>query len=157
MHLYKNVIIIKLLTLKHKQNPYINLSMSAKMLFVALVLGISGAFLSKIFLSDFSEEKTWWYFLCSGVILNIALLLTRETRTKHERRQKLFSFLFILSNTVRSIFPRIDVESISVILKGIIRYHRHGYRELKIWKNIYLIISNYCVINFKNMIHHAIS
>ena len=82
------------------------------MLFVALVLGIAGAFLSKIFLSDFSEEKTWWYFLCSGVILNIALLLSRETRTKHERRQKIFSFLFILSNTVRSIFPRIDVERI---------------------------------------------
>ena len=49
---------------------------------------------------------------CISVYLNNALLLSRETTTKYERKQKIFSSLFILSNTVRSIFPRIDVERI---------------------------------------------
>ena len=85
------------------------------MYYLILVLGICSAILTHAYFSDNPEEIIWWNFLCSGVFLSIVLLVSRKTRTKHESQQKLFATLFILSNTVRSIFPRIDVERICYV------------------------------------------
>ena len=60
---------------------------------------------------DFTETF-WWHCLCTGILVNIVLWLKSEATTNHEKRQKLLSFLFILANTIRSVFPRIDVERI---------------------------------------------
>ena len=82
------------------------------MFYIILILGISIALISNSYFSDDPEDTIWWHFLCLGVFINIILWFKQKAKTEYERRQKLFSFLFILSNTVRSIFPRIDVERV---------------------------------------------
>ena len=82
------------------------------MFYVILILGIFSGLLSSLYSFDNLEETIWWHFLCLGIFLSNILLLKKKANTRHEKRQKVLSFLFILSNTVRSIFPRIDVERI---------------------------------------------
>ena len=79
---------------------------------LALVIGIFSVLLSHWYMSLDFMETFWWNILCTGIVVNIVLLVKCEATTIHEKRQKFLSFLFILSNTIRSVFPRIDVERI---------------------------------------------
>lgn len=79
---------------------------------LAFVIVICSMLLSHSYMSLDFMETFWWNILCTGIVVNIVLLVKCEAITNHEKRQKVLSSLFILSNTIRSVFPRIDVERI---------------------------------------------
>ena len=54
----------------------------------------------------------WWLTFVGSSCLNFFILMNIKPRTKVEIFQKILSSLFITSTTIRSIFPRIDVERI---------------------------------------------
>lgn len=54
----------------------------------------------------------WWLTFVGSSCLNFFILMNIKPRTKVENFQKILSSLFIMSTTIRSIFPRIDVERI---------------------------------------------
>jgi len=54
----------------------------------------------------------WWLSFLFSSSLNLHVLYNIKPETQEEKYSKLLSSLFILSTTVRAIFPRIDVERI---------------------------------------------
>ena len=79
---------------------------------MALTTGIVHAIFSHYYLSVDVIETWWWNLLCCGTFVNIILLVKSQPKTDHEKNQKYLSAIFITSTTVRSLFPRIDVERI---------------------------------------------
>ena len=82
------------------------------MIFQAALFGLANVLLSHFYLSVNVVETLWWNLMCFGTYLNLLLLCRSTPNTKDEKRQKYLSSLFVLSTTIRSIFPRIDVERI---------------------------------------------
>ena len=82
------------------------------MLFQAALFGLSTVIFSHFYLPGNVTETLWWNLMCSGTCLNVILLKSSKADTKDEKTQKYLASLYILSTTVRSLFPRIDVERI---------------------------------------------
>ena len=83
-----------------------------KMLIISSLFGLFSIAISELFFSIELVEGLWWNILCVGSFVSILQLIQCDTKTNEEKRQKFLSGLFLTSTTIRSIFPRIDVERI---------------------------------------------
>ena len=78
----------------------------------AVVFGLATMLFSHFWFPVSVEETLWWHLMCCGTYFNVMLLSTISPTTNDEKKQKYLSSLFLLSTSIRSLFPRIDVERI---------------------------------------------